>query len=226
MQKLKTKQLKKLQYYADSINAEIKELQSKKLYEFMILKIPFVDDYRINFISNTNRVSQATELGDILLAGMQDLVSIVVEEGLGIKEYNTSNEEDGKVTEFYEEVGKQYPSYIEFDVATPISKTIQDLKDKDKTDSLYYKELKKMQKKIKKIRNAVGISYKVQILLQSLDWKFIKIIMAVGLTKIDKIDAYSDVERLEEEARKICQELVTLTKDYDSHVQNLTLLEF
>lgn len=225
MQKLKTKQKQKLQNYTQSINTQIEELQSKKLYEFMLVKIPFVDDYRIGFESNSNRVSEAEELGDILLAGMQDLVSIVVEEGFGIKEYSSENEEKDTLKEFRQELEEHYPSYIEFDVSTSINKTMQKLEEKEKTDSLYYKKLKKLDKEITKIRKVAELSFKVQRLISSLEWKFIKIITAVGLTKIEKIPAYDDVKRLEEEAREICEKLVTQAKAYDSGIKELVLLQ-
>jgi hypothetical protein len=225
MQKLKTKHKQKLQHYTQSINTQIEELQSKKLYDFMLVKIPFVDDYRIGFVSHTSELSEAQDLGDILLAGMKDIVSIVAEEGLGIKEYSSENEEDDKLKEFREELEKHYPAYIEFDVSTPINKTIKKLEEKEKTDTLYYKKLKTLNTEMLNIREVVDISFKVQRLIQSLEWKFIKIIMAVGLTKIEKIPAYDDVIRLEEEAREICEKLVSQTKAYDSAIKELALLQ-
>lgn len=225
MQKLKPKHKQKLQHFAESINTQIQELQSKKLYEFMLMKIPFVDDYRINFVSNSNRVSDAQDLGDILLTGMQNIVSIVAEDGLGIKEYISENEEEDKLKEFRQEVEEQYPSYIEFDVSTPINTTMKKLEDKEKTDTPYYKKLKTLNNEIANIREVVDISFKVQRLIESLEWKFVKIITAVGLTKIEKIPAYNEVTRLEEEAREVCEKLVSTTKKYDSRIQKLALLE-
>jgi hypothetical protein len=225
MQKLKPKHKQKLQDYAESINTHIQELQSKKLYSFMLVKIPFVDDYRIGFVGHTSKLEEAQELGDILIAGMQNIVSIVVEDGLGIKEYSSENEEEDKLKEFREEVEEHYPYYIEFDVSTPINTTMKKLEEKEKTDTLYYRKLKTLNNKMTNIREVVYISFKVQRLIESLEWKFVKIIIAVGLTKIEKIPAYSDVTRLEEEARAVCEELVAQTKEYDKGIQELALLQ-
>lgn len=225
MQKLKPKHKQKLQHFAESINTQIQELQSKKLYAFMLVKIPFVDDYRIGFVGHTSKLDEAQELGDILLAGMQNIISVVVEDGLGIKEYSSENEEGDKLKEFREEVEQHYPSYIEFDASTPINKTMKKLDEKGKTDTLYYRKLKTLNNEMTNIREVVDISFKVQRLLESLEWKFTRIIMAVGLTKIENIPAYGDVTRLEEEAREVCEKLVSQTKAYDRGIQDLVLLQ-
>lgn len=225
MNKLKTKHEQKLQEYTQSINSTIQELQSKKLYPFMLTKIPFIDDYHISYVSNTNRLSEAEEFGDILLAGLQDLVSIVVEDGLGIKEYNTENEENSKLQEFSQEIEQCYPPFIEFEVSAPIHKTMQKLESKEKTDTLYYKKLKELDTEMTKIRTVAKQSFQVQRLVSSLEWKFIKIITAVGLTEIQKIPAYDDIERLEQEAREICEKLAEEAKEYDSSIEKLTLLQ-
>jgi len=49
--------------------------------------------------------------------------------------------------------------------------------------------------------------------------------MAVGFTKTENISTYSDVTRLEEEARDICKKLVSATKKYDSCIKKLVLLQ-
>lgn len=225
MQKLKEKQKLKLQKYTQSINKKIEELQAKNLYEFVLRELPFVDDYHIEYRSNTDRVSKAEDLGDILLSGFQDLVNIVIEDGFGIKEYSTTNEEEAKLQLFRQKLEKHYPAYIEFDVSASINKNIKKLEKKEKMETLYYKELKRLDREIAKIRKVTELSFQVQRLTESLEWKFLKIIRAVELTNIEKIPVYEDIQRLEKEAREICDELVAKAKEYDSGIEKLVLFE-
>ena len=221
MQALKQKHKTKLQRYTESINTQIQQIKSKRLYEFMIINMPFVDDYHIRYTSNTNRVSQAEELGDILLAGMQDLVSIFAEDALGIKDYNIIEEESTLIDEFREKLEEEYPSYVLFDVSEPIAETLKKLKKKEKTDTLYYKKLTTLQEEIAKVREVLSLRHTIQSHLRALDWKFIKINTAIALADLQDIADYSDVKRLENEARVICQNLVVSAKEYDASVERL-----
>lgn len=224
MKNLKPKHQEKLQKYAESINTQIQEIQSKKLYEYMILYMPFVDDYNIEYTSNTNRLSEANDLGDILLAGMQDLVSIVAEDALGRKDYIMIDKEDEGIA-IFNEILEEIPLFVSFDALAPIAKSMQKLEKKGKQDSLYYKKLQTLQQSIERSTQAVNLGHGVQSHLRTLEWKFIKINIAIGLIAVEEFPAYDDVQRLEREAREICDKLVESTKEYDTLRAKLTLVE-
>ena len=224
MKALKQKHKTKLQRYTESINTQIQQIKSKRLYEFMIINMPFVDDYHIRYTSNTNRVSQAEDLGDILLAGMQDLVSIVAEDALGIKEYNIIEEENTMIDEFRQKLEVEYPSYLLFDASEPIEVTLKKLEKKEKINTPYYKKLTTLKKEIAKVREVLTLRHTIQSHLRALEWKFVKINTAISLVHYKGIEAYNDVQRLEDEARDICQKLVFSAKEYDTSVEKLCLL--
>ncbi|WP_434579818.1 hypothetical protein MLC52_07135 [Sulfurimonas sp. NW15] len=221
MQKLKTKQKKKLQKFTKSINVYLKELQTKKLYEFMILHLPYIDDYNLRYISHTNKVEKAEDLGEILLSGIEDLVNIFAEDGLGIKDYEPVEDEMEQLKEFRELIESQFPPFETNKVMDKIQKKLKKLKQKDKTDSPYYKKLKKLEKEIEKIRDVLKIRHDVHSSLSALEWKLIKINLAISLTKLKNISAYAELQRLEGEAKEICKNIVTSTKQYDSEIENL-----
>jgi len=225
MKTLKSKHKIKLQKYKDSINKQVQEIQSKKLYEFMIINMPFIDDYHITYTSHTDRVSDAKELGDILLAGMQDLVSIVTEDALGIKDYELIEVENTQIEKFRQKLEDEYPLYVLFDVSDPITNSMQKLEKNQKTNTTYYKKLKTLQEEIAKIREVLNLRHKIQSHLRALEWKFIKINTAIGFIKIRETPDYSDIQRLEDEAREICQKLIDATTKYDISIKKLYLLK-
>ena len=224
MKALKQKHKIKLQHYTESINTQIQQVQSKRLYEFMIINMPFVDDYHVHYTSNTNRLSQAEELGDILLAGVQDLVSIVAEDALGVRDYQNTDDESALIEVFREKLEDEYPSYMVFDVAEPITVTLKKLEKKEKTDTPYYTKLTTLQNEIAKVRQVLNLRHTIQSHLSALGWKFVKIDTAISLVHYKGISAYSDVQRLENEAREICKQLVFSAKEYDNSVEKLSLL--
>jgi len=221
MQKLTDKQVKKLQKYAKAINTQVEDLQSKELYNELIERLPFIEDYHIDYHSKADQVKDTTELGDILLKGLQDLAAIVVEEGFGIKDYDTSKEERDDVMQFLEMMDEEFPSFIEIKVANKISKKLQKLKEEDKTDTIYYKKLKILNTTISKIRKIAKTSYEVKNLLTQLEWTFSQIILAVGMTKMPGTPSYSKVVEYEKEAKELCEKILAEAKDYDKAVKAL-----
>ena len=226
MQKLKAKHKAKVQHYAESVNTMIQDMKSKKLYAFMIINMPYIDDYHVDYISNTDSLKDAEDLEDILFSGMKDLINIAAEDGLGIREYDTKKERNSKLIDVCEVLEEKYPSFVAFEVLAPITKTIKKLEIKGKADTSYYKALKTVKKKIDSIRKILKTRHAIQSDLRALEWKFIKIITAVGLTKIENgISTYKDVERLEKEAGELCRKIVSKTKKHDRKIETLTFLK-
>jgi len=225
MQALKQKQKQKLQEYKVEINNIIKKEQSQMLYHFTVLNIPFIDDFHISYDSDTNSLSEAQDFGDILVAGAKDLINIVAENALGIKDYNLLEEESQILSKFHDALDEQYPTFVEFKVEDRINVKIKKMQTKQKIDTIYYKKLCKLKQKITIVRKALNKRYAVKSNLRALTYKFIKIDIAIAMTIFQDIPAYSEIERLEEEAREICNKLIKSVQKYDRSVQKLHLLD-
>ena len=204
---------KKIKKYTKKINKVIEKEQSKKLYNSMLLHLPFVDDFRVNYKSHTDRLADAEELGDILLSGIQDIISIVAEDGFGIKDYEAIEDEHKIIEKFYKHLEKKYPVYVKLKLSSTTQKKIEKLK-----------KFKPIKKKINEFRDVLEQRHTIHNHLRALEWKFIKLNTAIGLTKTGDIATYSDIQRLESEAREICDELVSKVKEHDKAMANISLL--
>ena len=225
MKRLKQKHQDKLQKHIESINRKIESEKDKNLYAFTTFHLPFIEDYRISYDSNTDTLKDATALGDILLSGMKDLVSIVAEDALGIKEYKLTENEDTKINEFFEVLEREYPLFVEFDVSQDLMKSIKKLVEKQKTDTPYYKSLKVLQREINDIQEVLSNRQNIQSLLIRLGYKFTRIMSAISLLEYDKVQTCADIQRLEKEAREICEEVLMKAKSYDKGVADIAYLK-
>ena len=177
--------------YKQALNKFIKKEQPKKLYEILMLHIPFIEDFRVSY------------------------------SGYILKEYNLLEEENTKLDLFDGILEDKYPSFLELDIVYDIAENINELEQQNKQNTSSYKKLLKLSDKAQDIKKVFKRRYKVKSTFIKLQWKFTKLNLAITLTKMEEIPSYDEVIRLEKETRVICKELIKMVKKHDKSTTKL-----
>lgn len=213
---------KKIQSYIEEVNGVIQDMKSKKLYSFITQKLPYIEDYHLDYITRTDTLKDAKSLDEIFLNFARDMTAIVAEEGFGIKEYDTSKEQNSNIIEICEEIDEMFPFYLDSQIAKEIKQKIEKLEIKGKIDTLYYSKLKEIDNKLQPIKEIFSLRFKTQNKLRSLEWKFMSLSTTVTLASIEnKISKYKEIEQLETEAQKICKKILKKAKKHDTIVETI-----
>jgi hypothetical protein len=221
MTTLSKKEKKRVRKFVQMINTQIEEEKEKSLQKFLLSHIDFIKDFTLPYESDTNNLSQATELDEILISGLSDLFCIVKEDLFGIKEYKEIDEKSVKMVEkCHKEFEKQYPLFTMYDVSDAI---VQDMQESQ--SEVYKKTLQQLLKKIDEIRKALQRRHNIKRELTKIEWCFIRINLAVTLISLNNTSAYKKLEKLETKVQKSCKKLLKNAKKYDKAVSQLDFLE-
>ena len=190
------------------INKQIKAQKQKSMQKFFTSQLTFIKDFRIQAKNNTDTLSEANSLDEIILSGLNDLFHIVKEEGFGLKEYEEVNEAYVQSLELCKEnFLEEFVPYVDLDINE-------------------YKNVSDAQKaKLEEFRESIKKRYKIDAHLTKLEWCFIEINMAVALIQINQDKkAYKKLEKLEKKVRKSCKKILSYVKADDKAIKKLTLL--
>ena len=192
-----------------AINRQIDAQKQKSMKKFFTSQLTFLKDFHIQAKNNTDTLSEANSLDEIILSGLNDLFYIVKEEGFGLKEY--------------EEVNKAYVQSLELCKENFLEEFIPYVG----LDTTKYKNVSDAQKaKIEEFRKSIKRRYKIDAYLTKLEWCFIEINMAVALIQINQDKkAYKKLEKLEKKVRKLCKKILSDAKADDKAIKQLTLLK-
>ena len=219
-------QEEKLQHYISTLNTLIEEAQSKKLYKFIIKRLPYIEDYHLDYIAHTDTLKDAETLNEIFESGFKDLASIVVEDGFGIKEYDTTKEENSNIADMCEEMDKEFPFFIELQIEKSIQKELQEIEEKGSTNTPYYKKLTEITQKIDELKAILTMRFKAQNRLRTLEWNFMQIALAVTLARVNnEISKYREVQEFEAQVQKSCKKVIKIAKRHDKKMKKLECLK-
>lgn len=216
---------KKLQHFIQEVNRVIQEMKSKHLYDFIIQKLPYIEAYHLDYITRSDSLKDAQTLDEIVLSGLKDLVAIAVEDGLGIKEYDITKEEQSNITDVCDEMDEMFPFYIDLEVGKQVRAEKEKLEIEGKANTPYYTKLTEIEEKIDAIHAILQLRFKTRNKLTGLELKFAKITLAVGLASIEnKLSNYKEIEKREAEAQKLCKKILKHAKKHDKRLKKLAYL--
>ena len=193
----------------NEINKQINAQKQKSMKKFFTSRLAFLKDFHIQSKNNTDTLSEAHDLDEIILSGLHNLFHIVKEEGFGLREY--------------EEVNKSYVDSLELCKEIFLDEFVPCV-------DIYFSEYENVsdsqKAKIDEFRESVKRRYTIDRHLTKIEWCFIEINMSVALIQIaqDK-KAYKKLDKLERKVRKSCKKIFSYAEADDRAISQLTLLE-